>query len=176
MNYKNMMVWGAVSLLFAGQVLAAPTDEEIKQLGTSLTPLGAIKAGNANGTIPSWEGGLCTAPAGYKPIMGDKGGSMGDMRMPLPENTLPMMSGDGPFGGLEMGGMFTTLKVREGLARNDYKDPGWYQHPKGTVAYEWTGETPPAPRAPGVPEGPAPKPAADTLNIKRDGGGHQHHH
>jgi len=109
-------------------------------------------------------------------VMGDKGGSMGDMRMPLPENTLPMMSGDGPFGGLEMGGMFTTLKVREGLARNDYKDPGWYQHPKGTVAYEWTGETPPAPRAPGVPEGSAPKPAADTLNIKRDGGGHQHHH
>ena len=109
-------------------------------------------------------------------VMGDKGGSMGDMRMPLPENTLPMMSGDGPFGGLEMGGMFTTLKVREGLARNDYKDPGWYQHPQGTVAYEWTGETPPAPRAPGVPEGPAPKPAADTLNIKRDGGGHQHHH
>lgn len=75
MNYKNMMVWGAASLLFAGQVLAAPTDEEIKQLGTSLTPLGAIKAGNASGTIPSWEGGLCTAPPGYKPIMGDKGGS-----------------------------------------------------------------------------------------------------
>jgi len=29
------------------------------------------------------------------------------------------------------------VKVREGLARNDYRDPGWYQHPKGTVAYEW---------------------------------------
>lgn len=55
--------------------MAAPSDEEIKQLGTSLTPLGAIKAGNADGSIPSWEGGLCTAPAGYKPIMGEKGGS-----------------------------------------------------------------------------------------------------
>ena len=27
--------------------------------------------------------------------------------------------------------------VREGLARGDYRDPGWYRHPPGTVAYEW---------------------------------------
>ena len=33
--------------------------------------------------------------------------------MPLPENTLPMMMGQGPFGPLEMGGMFTVIKVRE---------------------------------------------------------------
>jgi hypothetical protein len=46
-----------------------------------------------------------------------------------------------------MGGMFTVLKVREGLARGDYKDPGWYKHPAGTVAREWTGELPQAPRA-----------------------------
>jgi hypothetical protein len=32
-----------------------------------------------------------------------------------------------------MGGMFTVLKVREGLASYD-EDPGWYQHPPGTVA------------------------------------------
>ena len=113
-------------------------------------------------------------------VMGDKGGSMGDMQMPLPENTLPMMTGDGPFGGLEMGGMFTTLKVREGLARNDYKDPGWYQHPKGTVAYEWTGEAPPAPRAPGTPPASAGHPPAGdstppALDVRRDGGGHHHH-
>ena len=55
--------------------------------------------------------------------------------MPLPANTLPMMTGQGPFGAIEMGGMFTVVKVREGLARNDYKDPGWYKHPDGTVAY-----------------------------------------
>ena len=66
--------------------------------------------------------------------MGDQGGSMGDMEMPLPDNTLPMMTGQGPFGGVEMGGMFTTVKIRKGLARNDYKDPGWYTHPAGTVA------------------------------------------
>jgi FtsP/CotA-like multicopper oxidase with cupredoxin domain len=51
-----------------------------------------------------------------------------------PENTLPMMSGVGPYGNLEMGGMFTTIKVRDDLAAGDYRDPGWYPHPRGTVA------------------------------------------
>ena len=50
-----------------------------------------------------------------------------------------MMTGTGPFGPIEMGGMFTVVKVREGLAHGDYRDPGWYKHPPGTVAYEWTG-------------------------------------
>jgi hypothetical protein len=75
-------------------------------------------------------------------IMGEKGGSMGGMEMPIPDNTLPMMTGEGPFGGVEMGGMFTVLKVRKDQKRGDYSDPGWYQHPAGTVAYEWTGELP----------------------------------
>ena len=57
---------------------------------------------------------------------------MAEMSMPLPANTLPMMTGQGPFGGIEMGGMFTVVKVREGLAANDYRDPGWYKHPPGT--------------------------------------------
>jgi hypothetical protein len=67
--------------------------------------------------------------------MGEKGMSdMQDMAkvMPGPKNTLPMMSGKGPFGNLEMGGMFTLLKVRDGLAT--YQDPGWYQQPPGTSA------------------------------------------
>jgi len=73
--------------------------------------------------------------------MGESGmADMGGMEMPLPDNTLPMMTGQGPFGPIEMGGMFTAIKVREGLGRNDYKDPGWYKHPKGTVAYEYTGD------------------------------------
>ncbi len=61
---------------------------------------------------------------------------MVEMGMPLPENTLPMMMGEGPFGPLEMGGMFTVIKVRENLARGDYRDPGWYKHPPGTVAWK----------------------------------------
>ena len=82
--------------------------------------------------------------------MGEKGmADMGEMEMPLPDNTLPMMTGTGPFGAIEMGGMFTTVKIRDGLAHNDYKDPGPYKHPAGTVAYEWTGEPLGAVRAPG---------------------------
>ena len=76
-------------------------------------------------------------------VMGERGmADMGEMEMPIPDNTLPMMTGQGPFGPLEMGGMFTVVKVREGLARGDYKDPGWYRHPKGSVAYEWKGDLP----------------------------------
>jgi hypothetical protein len=103
-------------------------------------------------------------------VMGDKGGSMGGMRMPLPENTLPMMDGRGPFGPIEMGGMFTTIKVREGLARGDYRDPGWYQHPQGTVAKEWTGAAPETVRAPATQAAPG-EPVA---SVKR-GGGHGGH-
>ena len=72
--------------------------------------------------------------------MGQAGmADMGEMEMPLPDNTLPMMTGQGPFGPIEMGGMFTVMKVRRDLPRNSYADPGWYKHPKGTVAYEYTG-------------------------------------
>ena len=51
-----------------------------------------------------------------------------------PPNTLAMMTGVGPYGNIEMGGMFTTVKVRDDLARGDYSDPGWYDAPTGTVA------------------------------------------
>jgi FtsP/CotA-like multicopper oxidase with cupredoxin domain len=69
--------------------------------------------------------------------MGESGmADMGEMEMPLPDNTLPMMGGQGQFGRIEMGGMFTTVKIREGLARNDYRDPGHYKHPAGMVARE----------------------------------------
>jgi FtsP/CotA-like multicopper oxidase with cupredoxin domain len=74
--------------------------------------------------------------------MGERGGTMGGMNMALPENTLPMMGGDGQYGSIEMGGMFTVVKVRKDQKAGDYSDPGWYQHPPGSVAYEWQG-TPP---------------------------------
>ncbi|MBE0627916.1 MAG: copper oxidase [Burkholderiales bacterium] len=64
---------------------------------------------------------------------------MTEMEMPLPDNTEPMMGGQGPFGSVEMGGMFSVLKVRKDQQPGDYRDPGWYRHPQGTVAFEWTG-------------------------------------
>ena len=70
-------------------------------------------------------------------IMGERGmADMGEMVMPLPRNTLPMMTGQGQFGPIEMGGMFTVLKIRQDLAAGDYRDPGWYDYPPGTVSYE----------------------------------------
>jgi manganese oxidase len=76
------------------------------------------------------------------------------MEMPLPENTLPMMTGTGQYGAIDMGGMFTTLKIREGLGRNDYKDPGSYKHPKGTLAHEVANDLPPVERSDmSVPKG-----------------------
>lgn len=55
-------------------------------------------------------------------------------KMPLPDNSIPMKGGPGPFGYIDMGGMFTVLKVREGITT--YDDPGWYDHPSNTVAAE----------------------------------------
>ena len=102
-------------------------------------------------------------------VMGERGmADMGEMEMPLPDNTLPMMTGTGPFGPLEMGGMFSVVKVREGLARNDYKDPGWYKNPPGTVAYEWTGTAPQAPRIAGAHE------AGATVRARKPGGNSRH--
>ena len=73
-------------------------------------------------------------------LMGERGmADMGEMEMPLPDNTAPMMTGHGQFGPLEMGGMFTVFKVRKDQKPGDYSDPGPYKFPEGTVAREWTG-------------------------------------
>jgi hypothetical protein len=65
--------------------------------------------------------------------MGQQGmGGMGEMNMPVPENSLPMRGAPGPFSYIDMGGMFTILKVREDPRSADVN--GWYEHPSGTVA------------------------------------------
>jgi len=71
--------------------------------------------------------------------MGDTGmGSMSGMRMQVPKNSIPMVGGKGPFSAIDMGGMFTIIKVRDDLT--SYDDPGWYRHPAGTVAVPATAE------------------------------------
>lgn len=110
-------------------------------------------------------------------VMGDRGGSMGGMEMPIPENTLPMMGGEGPFGGVEMGGMFTVIKVREDQKPGDYKDPGWYKHPNGTLAYEWKGELAEPVRStePGSQSMPAMPGMTEMQMTVRKPGGHSGH-
>jgi manganese oxidase len=70
--------------------------------------------------------------------MGHTGMDMGKMAevMPYPRNTISMKGAAGPFGDyISMGGLFTILKVRDRLKNYD-EDPGWYEHPEGTVAME----------------------------------------
>jgi hypothetical protein len=59
--------------------LAAAGESEAARLGRDLTPLGAQAAGNADGSIPAWDGGMTTPPPGYKvgdhhpdPFAGDR--------------------------------------------------------------------------------------------------------
>ena len=105
--------------------------------------------------------------------MGSTGmAEMAEMEMPLPDNTLPMMTGQGPFGPVEMGGMFSVVKVHDNVKPGDYRDPGWYKHPKGTVAYEVAA----APDAPvRAPQATSPQGSARDIEVKvRKPSGHNH--
>ena len=70
---------------------------------------------------------------GYMAMGADGMGDMGDMGMPVPKNSLPMVGGEGQFDYITMGGMFTILKVRDEVPA-DNADPGWYHNPPGTVS------------------------------------------
>jgi hypothetical protein len=74
MNRWNILTALAVAAMAAQGAAAAPTAAEIARLGKDLTPVGAEKAGNKDGSIPEWTGGLCKPPAGYKPANGKNGG------------------------------------------------------------------------------------------------------
>ncbi|MDP3816162.1 multicopper oxidase domain-containing protein, partial [Pseudomonas sp.] len=106
-------------------------------------------------------------------VMGERGmADMAEMQMPLPDNTAPMMTGDGPFGSVEMGGMFSMLKVRKDQAAGDYSDPGWFQHPAGTQAHEWQGELamPARSSAPGGQSMPLKQPVSAEVQIRKPSG------
>jgi hypothetical protein len=102
----------------------------------------------------------------YHP-MGSAGmADMGSMEMAMPDNTLPMMTGFGQFGPIEMGGMFTVMKIRADLAPNDYRDPGTYKNPEGTVAYEFKGTVDLPPRS---ENSAADKPVVERATVKPGG-------
>lgn len=111
-------------------------------------------------------------------VMGERGmKDMTEMDMPLPDNTAPMMAGRGQFGALGMGGMFSVLKVRTEQKPGDYSDPGWFKHPPGTVAREYSGAVEAPARAQPSPQtGASParsNPPATEVQIRKPGG-HRH--
>ena len=116
-------------------------------------------------------------------VMGERGmADMAEMEMPLPDNTARMMSGDGPFGSVEMGGMFSVVKVRRDQPRGDYRDSGWFRHPPGSVAWEWTGALAEPARfkaegAGSMPPARGKRPAQDVeVRVRKPGaGGHAGH-
>ncbi|GHE83752.1 DUF1329 domain-containing protein [Thalassotalea profundi] len=55
----------AMSLAFSGASVAKVDAEQAKKLSNELTPMGAVRAGNSDGSIPEWTGGIQTAPKGY---------------------------------------------------------------------------------------------------------------
>jgi len=69
---------------------------------------------------------------GYMTMGQDGMGDMGDMGMPVPRNSIPMIGAQGPYDYITMGGMFTLLKVRDDIL--SYEDPGWYQQPPSSMA------------------------------------------
>ncbi|MCQ9375605.1 copper oxidase [Methyloversatilis sp. XJ19-13] len=116
--------------------------------------------------------------------MGERGmADMADMKMPLPENTVPMMTGDGPFGSVEMGGMFSVFKVRRDQKPGDFSDPGWYAHPAGSVAHEIDGAAVPSSKpaegnthgASSMPRQQQPEKDIEVQVRKPAGGAHDHH-
>jgi len=101
------------------------THHTMNQMGHNAANLIGIRPGNLDKRVSKFLQGYMT--------MGDSGmADMGEMGMPVPRNSIPMLGAPGKHGYIDMGGMFTILKVRENLTT--YDDPGWYENPPGTLA------------------------------------------
>ena len=70
MSIPKSILTAVAATLWAGAVAAQVSPDELKLLGTRLTEFGAEKAGNADGSIPAYTGGLMTIPAEFKPGSG----------------------------------------------------------------------------------------------------------
>jgi FtsP/CotA-like multicopper oxidase with cupredoxin domain len=101
------------------------THHTMNQMGHNMPNLIGVRPGSVDKKASRLLPGYMT--------MGDKGmADMGEMGMPVPRNSIPMVGAPGKHDYIDMGGMFTILKVRENLT--SYDDPGWYENPPGTLA------------------------------------------
>jgi hypothetical protein len=91
----------------------------MNQMGHGLPNLRGIDAANTQARLDALTPGTM--------VMGPTGmGDMAEMQgmMPIPRNSIAMRVGSGPYGPIDMGGMFTLVKIRDDM---DYaRDPGWY--------------------------------------------------
>jgi manganese oxidase len=101
------------------------THHTMNQMGHNTPNLIGVKPSNLGGRVSKLV-------PGYMQMGEDGMAGMGEMGMPVPPNSIPMLGAPGKHGYIDMGGMFTILKVRENLTT--YDDPGWYENPPGTLA------------------------------------------
>ena len=120
------------------------THHIMNQMGHGIPNLIGVDPGDLDARVRRLVPGYMT--------MGTEGmHAMSSMGMAVPANSLPMVGGEGPFGEITMGGMFTILKVREQLTEG--QDPGWYHAPADTQSVAATAEEL---ERDGIPAKPAP--------------------
>ncbi|WP_447789602.1 DUF1329 domain-containing protein [Pseudomonas farris] len=66
MKFAKTVLAASLAMVLAAQAQAAVSTQDAAKLGSSLTLVGAEKAGNADGSIPAYDGGLTTPPASFK--------------------------------------------------------------------------------------------------------------
>ena len=87
MKFAKTVLAASLAMVLAAQAQAAVSPQDVAKLGSSLTLVGAEKAGNADGSIPAYNGGLTTPPASFK---------AGDSMRPDPfANEKPLLVIDG---------------------------------------------------------------------------------
>jgi FtsP/CotA-like multicopper oxidase with cupredoxin domain len=106
----------------------------MNQMGHGIPNVVGIDAKGLNEAIkPLLPGYMTMGQTG----MGEHGRHLAHMS--LPKNSIPMRGGEGPQGYIDMGGMFTIIKIRD-VPNIGYEDPGWYEHPAGTLSSRATEE------------------------------------
>jgi hypothetical protein len=101
------------------------THHTMNQMGHNAPNLIGVRPGDLDKRVSTFLRGYMT--------MGESGmADMGEMSMKVPRNSIPMIGAQGKHDYIDMGGMFTVVKVRENLT--SYDDPGWYENPPGTLA------------------------------------------